>query len=279
MLLMSNGYDGNCDYKSGWLRNNGWAIPRLPINFPGHLMSVFLLHRRCLLVPQSLIARAGKHFFPSLFLKNRAMRTKWLVRVPHKNLKWGNDLAKNQLKISYLISFSIQTLFICQDKTSDNYLLSMDSRAWLIAIPPPAITPTELAVHWGCECVSSNWTVVPLMLPDPLRIQVRSPICPADCFSPPKLCQGLVRELCSHYLPVVTLDQRCPPWLSHLHPGCTGFHFCSSSSREPPKYTYQCGLLHIYHAKALAGCRGRGKWRGRKQERPSSSEGLGIWDP
>ena len=124
-----------------------------------------------------------------------------------------------------------------------------------------------------------TFTVVPLMLPDPLRIQGRSPSCPADCFSPPKLCQDLIRELCSHYIPVLTLDQCCSPWLGHLHPGCTGIHFCSSSSRELPKCTYQCGLLHTYHAKALVGCRGRGKWRGRKQERPSSSEDLGIWDP
>ena len=135
MLIVSNAYDGNCNYKSGWCRNNGWTIPRLPINFPGHLMSVFLLHTRCLLAPQSLIARAN--FFPSSFLKNRAMRTKWLVRVPHKNLKWGNDLAKNRLKTRYLISFSIQTLFICQDKTSDNYFLSikmtsMASERWVV---------------------------------------------------------------------------------------------------------------------------------------------------
>lgn len=158
----------------------------------------------------------------------------------------------------------------------------VDSRAWLIAIPdkiPPAIAPTELAVHWECECVSSNWTVVPLMLPDPLRIQGCSPSCPADCFSPPKLCQGLVRELCSRYIPALTLDRRCPLWPSHLHPGCTGIHFCSSSSREQPKCTYQCGLLHTHHTKALLGCRGRGKWKGRKQERPSSSEDPGIWDP
>lgn len=101
----------------------------------------------------------------------------------------------------------------------------VDSRAWLIAIPdkiPPAMAPTELAVHWEWECVSSNWTVVSLMLLDPLRIQGCSPSCPASCFSPPKLCQGLVRELCSCYIPVLTLDQCCPLWLSHLHPGCTG---------------------------------------------------------
>ena len=134
MLIVSNAYDGNCNYKLGSRRNNGWAIPRLPRNFPGHLISDFLLHRRCLLVPQSLIARAD--FFPSSFLKNRAMRTKWLV----KSLKWGNDLAKNWLKTSYLISFSIQTLFICQDKTSDNYFLSiqmtsMASERWVVPRP------------------------------------------------------------------------------------------------------------------------------------------------
>lgn len=158
----------------------------------------------------------------------------------------------------------------------------VDSHAWLIAVPDkilPAIAPTELAVHWEWECVSSNWTVVSLMLLDPLRIQGCSPSCPAECFSPPKLCQDLVRELCSRYIPVLTLDRCCPLWLSHLHPGCAGIHFCSSSSREQPKCAYQCGLLHTYHTKALVGCRGRGKWRGRKRERPSSSEDLGIWDP
>lgn len=107
------------------------------------------------------------------------MRTKWLVRVPHKNLKWGNDLAKNRRNISYLISFSIQTLIICQGKTSDNYLLSMDSRAWLIAIPdktPPAITPTELAVHWGCECMSSHSQWCPWCCQTPSGYKVAAPV-------------------------------------------------------------------------------------------------------
>ena len=49
-------------------------------------------------------------------------------------------MAKNQLKTSYLISFSIQALLIYQDKTSGNYILSvtMTSMAGEIGVVPRA---------------------------------------------------------------------------------------------------------------------------------------------
>ena len=55
----------------------------------------------------------------------------------------------------------------------------MDSRACLIAIPdktPPAITPTELAVYWGCECMSSHSQWCPWCCQTPSGYKVAAPV-------------------------------------------------------------------------------------------------------